>query len=1553
MRRYSRQMMVLLAVVAAVGSTAGLSAGSVKADDNALILPGGGTSVTLGPNAVLRVDGRLRYFTNCDGGINDFVYPATDVYIVDAADNPADSPTLFPELEDVTGTPSTILQAGGTFVEQIIAITGPSGMLGPGTYSVVYDTCQDGRFQASKGDQVFANAITVAYPAVIPPEDPAILTIKHNATTDWGRWQEIGNLFDSLVSVDNLAGCTFGEVKDCLAALAIWADSPSIEQWAATLGKLKDVEECVGEDLGACFGLLADYWGFSTTPIRDHVIGGAKSLIANQTKAFFGIAADPPRADFTTPTSVMLDFPVPIVHGAGEPIDTIAEFATALEREQAMWAAWLAAIERYQGARAAGDVLAAAAQARSAASLADALAAASPVTVGLLSDVFAATATAIPGFDTVSQAGHDRLFRFATSGFLPAERRFLANAGMTSSDAVALAVEAGQLAAEQAPVRAPYMNLGTLDALTADQPARSADLRQSAADLRALADSIIGTGSTAIPTVSVASVVGVVGSPVTLVATAAPGSTIVWDLDADGSFDDATGATTTVTYRRSGHRVIAVAATAADAPTVTAHALVDVSTSNAPPTIVSAAPMTDADRNGSPDPWAAATVGTTTSFTVAASDPESEPLTYEWFVDGTYVVAASGPTFEFTPTSADRGAHTVSVTVSDPHPGNIAQQAWRVTVSDPDADGDGWAANAAADCDDADGDVSPSRIEQLFNGIDDDCDAATADAPPGLGEAGEVWSWGQFYGSGRGDNPTPGPLTAVQGAVKIASWFRHSYALLNDGTVLGWGNPNDGVGGFPYGAASPKVYDVGAAAGVLGGVVDITDGGPAMYALRADGRVVSWGYEYSTGSLASGTTVYARAYPDFVLGPDTDGSGSPDPIGNVVRIFQMGEAGIAQQADGTLLQWGRRQCQGNTYPAGAVSAVAVPETALTEALPNLVQAEGFGNSNGSAIFRLADGSVFICGLKNSWSEFGDNHVFELKTATIEFGPDNPAVDVAVRGTEFWVVTADGRVWVRTFDAGVNAVPGCTASICGFGVLHEFPMPDGTPAIDVETDASEVSIRRVDGSLVTFGANTAGATGHPVATNPISNVVPAPVVIDGYVTDSSPSGWNGLALAIPNATITAAQWVPPRPDIDVDAVGASGPEGGTATASVVLGEPVGGPVTVDWSFDGGSGTVTIPAGSTSAEVELPLPARDGVWGADRHLPFSIGAVSAGLTIAGGVADVLVTDADPVPTLTITPVVFDEGDDALVGRAATLTLSGPAGVDLRAHVTSSDGSAVAGTDFKTVEVVLDIPAGAISVAAPVVLYGDSSPQPERSFELTAMVDDTPITATVVAVIHDDDPVVLSATGSTVTPGMTATVALEVPHLPTGEEVVVRWATQDGSATSPTDFAPAAGTTTIIGGVDGTGQATIEIETRPPGAGRAGLVQAVSEAKHLTVTLDASSVSRAVLGPSSVPLALAVVVEPAPTTSVTPTTVTPTTGTPTTSVPITAVPTTSVPITAVPATSVPATTAPVSTLPRTGGDPRTQVVWAMCAITLGAVVRRLARAGSRWSVVGRDRA
>src|SRR5262245_64712784 len=137
-----------------------------------------------GANDAIYIDGLIPYNDNClHGGTQDFLYPATDVYIV-----PAGSASGGAKLTDVNGTPNTIVATStGVFVGEMIAVTAPTGTLGAGDYDVIYDNCQDGTVDPE--DAVWPDAISVTMPAGdLPPVSGSIKKIKDAAREQYVSW---------------------------------------------------------------------------------------------------------------------------------------------------------------------------------------------------------------------------------------------------------------------------------------------------------------------------------------------------------------------------------------------------------------------------------------------------------------------------------------------------------------------------------------------------------------------------------------------------------------------------------------------------------------------------------------------------------------------------------------------------------------------------------------------------------------------------------------------------------------------------------------------------------------------------------------------------------------------------------------------------------------------------------------------------------------------------------------------------------------------------------------------------------------------------------------------------------------------------------------------------------------------------------------------------------------------------------------------------------------------------------------------------------------------
>src|SRR5262245_54319904 len=141
-----------------------------------------GATATFGANEMVKIDGAIRYAADCpDGGIDDFFYAATDVYLVPAGSGAG-------ELHDVGGgRPNTIVAGASVFLDEVIAVSAPGGNLDEGTYDVVYDTCQDGTFDP-RWDTVFPEAVTVELPELLPIADGPIRAMKDEAHDEYVSW---------------------------------------------------------------------------------------------------------------------------------------------------------------------------------------------------------------------------------------------------------------------------------------------------------------------------------------------------------------------------------------------------------------------------------------------------------------------------------------------------------------------------------------------------------------------------------------------------------------------------------------------------------------------------------------------------------------------------------------------------------------------------------------------------------------------------------------------------------------------------------------------------------------------------------------------------------------------------------------------------------------------------------------------------------------------------------------------------------------------------------------------------------------------------------------------------------------------------------------------------------------------------------------------------------------------------------------------------------------------------------------------------------------------
>lgn len=834
---------------------------------------------TFGPNASVTI-----HQGTATAGTCDFIYPATDIYVVSESSLGADA-----QLTDVSnpeGLPNTVqLASGGLFISETIAYTAPGGNLGPGTYGVVYDECQNGRFDAGV-DKLFYPAIEVVIPVDIPPADPRIAQIKARAQQQADSWNYLVEAVDAielLLEIKGYLECAAGGVASCAMSLIT-------DHLKSTLEKA-----------------LMDAFGL-TDPKE-----AAKDAVLDTISHYGGIAADPPDPDFQQPSPLQphepIDDPDPDPLAAA-----VATLGSAARNEAALAESLLRSMERYQGADAAGDGTWALVHARAMTS-----------TAGLFSDQLAVTDAALVNFadalqtdardlDGANAGARAERDRIEASGFTADETRQLLGLGLDASGIADLREDI--TGRPHLPFEVAVVLDDIAHARTSLAATRTA-LDELATDMADVVAHLEGQDLIA-DTVPVAHAGGpytaAEGASVTLDAsgsTDADGSIVAsaWDVDGDGDFDDATGTSPTVTVPRAVDGLVGVQVTDDAGLVSVAYARLTVTDANRPPVLDAADPAGTA---------VTVEVGASRTFSITPRDPDGDPTTTRWLVD--LEEAATGRSFAFTPDADDIGVHLLRAEVSDGLPaGGATTRDWTVSVLAPDADGDGWRANV--DCDDADGGVNPGQHEVVGNGKDDDCDPATGDAGTAPTAAFEVSPPTPVIGEEvtfTDDSSDPdGPLTAWawdlgDGSTSSDRHPTHTYASPGTYEVTltvtdSQGDTTSHTISLRVGARPTAEFTVSPDPPTVGDEVTFTDTSTDL-----DGTITSWSWDLGDGTTSTDrhpTHTYATAASYTVELAVTDDDGLTHTRSRVVRVAgpptaAFGVAGglnVARASDGAVV----------------------------------------------------------------------------------------------------------------------------------------------------------------------------------------------------------------------------------------------------------------------------------------------------------------------------------------------------------------------------------------------------------------------------------------------------------------------------------------------------------------------------------------------------------------------------------------------------------------------------------------------------------------------------
>ncbi|NCT70124.1 MAG: hypothetical protein GXC75_04215 [Xanthomonadaceae bacterium] len=611
-------------------------------------------------------------------------------------------------------------------------------------------------------------------------------------------------------------------------------------------------------------------------------------------------------------------------------------------------------------------------------------------------------------------------------------------------------------------------------------------------------------------------------------------------------------------------------------------------------------------------------------------------------------------------------------------------------------------------------------------------------------------------------------------------------------------------------------------------------GTPLMYTVVLD--------QPSAGDL---TVNYA------VLGDATSGSDYPTPSGSVVILAgsTSGTISITPTADTTVegdelvnltLENGAGYTLGLPQSATAtitnddVPALSINDISVTEGNSGFAFAtftvtldQPAGPGGVSFTYSSADGTA------TAGSDYG---AASGLTGTIAAGSSSSTIFLLVNGDttpesdETFTVTLSGVTGATLTKAAGTATildddtPAPTVSISG-STITEGNSGSSDLAFTVSLSAAStqtvtVAYVAADGTATTanndYTATSGTLTFAPGETSKTVNVL----VIGDTAFEADETFTLGLS-APTNATLGTAAATGTIVNDDAapvltigDVVYAEGNVGTyQAALNVSLDKPAGpggvsfdfatadGTATAGSDYNANSGSVTIPAGQTSATVSATVLS-DTTFEPDEAFTFNISNV-VGATVSKGTGTVQISndDAAPPSSISVANASIVEGNSGTSTLTFTLTLSAASAMPIDVNYATEDGTASVGSDYADTGGSLTFAPGETSKTIDVPVIGDTLFELDEAFLLKIFYLEGSVFTTKQAtgtIVNDDLPVpppTVSVSGATITEGnsgssnLAFTVSLDAAS---AQPILVLYGTFDGSATTAdNDYTVTSGT------------------------------------------------------------------------------------------------------------------------------------------------------------------
>ena len=268
-----------------------------------------------------------------------------------------------------------------------------------------------------------------------------------------------------------------------------------------------------------------------------------------------------------------------------------------------------------------------------------------------------------------------------------------------------------------------------------------------------------------------------------------------------------------------------------------------------------------------------------------------------------------------------------------------------------------------------------------------------------------------------------------------------------------------------------------------------------------------------------------------------------------------------------------------------------------------------------------------------------------------------------------------------------------------------------------------------------------------------------------------------------------------------------------TFTVTLSSPVPTPVTVNYTTSDGtatagsdyiaeSGTVTFVANDQSETITIDVNG-DLLLEGNETFTVTLSNPSVTTMITDGTATGTILNDDVAASMNIADTSVTEGNAGTTSMTFTVTLATPVPETVTVNYTTSNGTAIAGTDYVAESGTITFAPNDQSEQITIDVTGDIDFEGDET--LTVTLSNASPTTTIVdgtatgTILNDDTPsgMFISDTSATETNGvttMTFTVSLANP---VGSTVTVDYATANGTATAGSDYVAQTGTLTFVAG------------------------------------------------------------------------------------------------------------------------------------------------------------